>query len=145
MYYTNLDLAFGSGLVDGLYQEGEGLVLLPKYLYQGSVGVKNFIIAYSAAYNYCNPISVALTEKRLGDLLKKLADEETRTGVFSWLKKQWYSVNGGLFEGHKQYCEKATVLRNEISDFVEYIKEYENIKALYSSVKTELSNYFIIL
>ncbi len=142
LYYSKADLPYGSGIIDGLYQEGEGLVQLPKFLYQAGSGLQDFIYAYTLAYVSCNPFAAEMNEKRLGELIKKLEAEEQETGIWSWVKTQWYSTQNYIATYQEAKCQDAAQLRNDIDQLIAYISEIENIKKLLDSLQSQLNTYF---
>ncbi|BDW93898.1 hypothetical protein MACH07_27300 [Flagellimonas marinaquae] len=142
LYHSKVDLPFVSGIIDGVYQEGEGLVELPKMLYQLGNGINDFIYAYTWAYLQCTPTKVQLTEERLGKLLTKLEAEKKEEGIWSWLKTQWYSVENYVANYKDKKCEDAAKLRSEIDELIAYVKEIENIKKLIEEVQQNLVEYW---
>ncbi len=141
-YYTQSDIPYVSGVVDGLYQEVEGLVLLPKMLHDLKNGLNDFIYAYTLAYIDCSPLQVKINENRLGLLLHKLEENQKSDTIWSWVKEQWYSVQNYIATDTKKECKDAQSLRNEINQFKAYISEIENIKQLLSSLEPKLRTYF---
>jgi Fibronectin type III domain. len=142
LYHTKLDLPFVSGVIDGIYQEGEGIVKLPQMLYQLGNGINDFIYAYTWAYLQCTPGKVKLNEERLGKLLDKLEAEKKEDGIWSWVKTQWYSLENYVANLQKQNCEDAAKLRHEIDELIAYVQEIENIKNLIEEVRENLADYW---
>lgn len=144
-YYSKVDIPYVSGMIDGAYQEVEGLVQLPKMLYQLGNGINDFIFAYTAAYLACHPKITELNEKRLGELIRKLEESKKENGVWEWLKEQWYSIEGYKASYQKKLCDDAEKMRKEVNELVEYLSELENIKKLYFSVEKKIIAYFEVL
>jgi len=142
LYYRKVDLPFVSGIIDGIYQEGEGLVELPKMLYQLGNGINDFIYAYTWAYLQCSPSKVQLNEERLGKLLTKLEAENKEEGIWSWVKAQWYSVENYVAKIEKKQCEDAVKLRSEVDELIAYVQEIENIKKLIEEIEENLAAYW---
>ncbi len=145
LYYSKADIPFVSGIIDGAYQEAEGLALLPKMLYQIGNGINGFTFAYTSAYLACHPNIKDLNEKRLEGLLDKLEESKKGNGVWNWVKEQWYGAASYQSVYQKKLCGDAEKLRKEISDLLEYLSERENIKKLLGSVEKKLSEYFKLL
>lgn len=141
-YYSKVDIPFVAGLTDGLYGELEGLVLLPKMFYDLSKGMQEFIYAYTWAKLQCTPNKVAMNQKRMGLLLEKLEREQAETSIWSWVKEQWYTGQKELTEYKGKRCEDAEKLRNEVDEFVDFVKEIENIKKLIEEVQANLADYW---
>ncbi len=143
LYYSEVDLPYSSGIIDGLYLEGEGLVQLPKFLYQAGSGIQDFIFAYTLAYISCDPFTSKMNEKRLGQLLEKLEEEEKQEeGIWNWVKTQWYSTQDYVSIYKSGKCNEAAQLRKDIDQLSEYISEIDNIQKLLESLETHLSTYF---
>jgi hypothetical protein len=141
-YYSKADLPFVAGLMDGVYQEGEGLVELPKMLYQLGNGINDFIYAYTLAYLQCTPNKVKLNEERMGKLLNKLEAEKEEEGIWSWVRTQWYSVENYVATYKDKKCGDAAKLRSEIDELLAYVQEIENIKNLIEQAQQNLAEYW---
>ncbi|MEB3347106.1 fibronectin type III domain-containing protein [Aquimarina gracilis] len=141
LYYSKADLPYMSGLVDGLYQEGEGLVLLPQFLYQAGSGLKDFIYAYTIAYLECTPSKIAANEKRIGELLKKL-EGDTGDGIWDWVTRKYSESELSIAQYQEKSCEEAKKLREEVDQLAAYLSEWENIEKLYTSIEEKLKAYF---
>src|SRR5690606_21251729 len=125
-----------------LYSEVEGLVLLPKMFYDLSMGMQEFIYAYTWAKLQCTPNKVAMNQKRMGLLLEKLEREQAETSIWSWVKEQWYSGQKELIAYKGKRCEDAEKLRTEVDEFVDFVQERENLKQLIADVEEKLADYW---
>ncbi|MEO9511546.1 MAG: fibronectin type III domain-containing protein, partial [Flavobacteriaceae bacterium] len=145
LYYKKVDIPYISGIIDGVYQEIEGLVLLPKMIYDLSEGVNDFIYAYTYAKLLCTPVKTEMNKKRLEGLLAKLEETEKDGSIWGWVNEQWYTAQEYTVSSRQEKCEDAQKLRNEISQLLEYVSEIENIKKALADIEEQLSAYLGVL
>ncbi len=140
-YYSAADIPYMSGLMDGIYSQVEGVVLLPKMLYDLANGAGEVVFAYTADLLACHPQLLRLNQKRLGMLLTRLEEEDKGEGPWSWAKEQWDRLEVYKAESYAERCEGAEQLRGELDGLLEYLSERENIKELFQSLEKKVKEY----
>jgi hypothetical protein len=143
-YYSNRDLAFISGLVDGVYREGEGVLHLPDLVRDLSKFPGKLIYAYTLAYWECAPDHLLANYQEYEYTIEQLAALEKEGGIWSWVKEQWYDYKGKkkALEKYFDDCHEAEQLRDDIEHLYEIISSWEEIGKLYDQVERKVKLYF---
>lgn len=144
-YYTIQDIPFIVGLADGLYQEGEGIAQIPETLDKMSEGIRELTYAYTVAYLKCPESRVNANKERFENLLEKLEVEESKRGIWSWIKEKYYESKKDDLEEYINDCEEVFKLRKEIEELYEMVNTWEEIKQLYKEIKTQIVDYWNLL
>nr|WP_299172743.1 deaminase domain-containing protein [uncultured Allomuricauda sp.] len=141
LHHGALDPPFMAGVIDGLYQEVEGIVLLPKYLLDFKKAQYDLIYAYTASYLQCPPDLPKLNEKRAKELYRRMHVERPNN-VFGKTLSLLDGIKNYVSDYQDQRCEDALKLRQEVSDLLEFLKERKNIEQLFADVEEKLENYW---
>ncbi|WP_159453606.1 HNH endonuclease [Ohtaekwangia koreensis] len=147
-YYSNADLPFLSGLVDGGYREAEGLYHLPQLIRDISKIPSKVLYAYTAAYIQCSPGNLVANAEQLDYVLRQLAENEKGTGILDGLVNRadnWWNDYEGQKEELLEYftkCENAKELRDEIEQLYAIATNWEEIKKLSGQVLQHLNDYW---
>ncbi len=147
--YSTADLPFVAGMVDGLYGEVKGLVLLPKMMYDLSAGVERTVRAYLKTYLLCN--NLKLTDAQLEEVIdrRKAAEQvkakdtalaEGGVGYWTWASEYFTDTQYAAYKDLD--CDGAQQLVKEVNEFAAYATEWGTIVAAYDKVAAQLATYF---
>ncbi|NLK92370.1 MAG: hypothetical protein GX273_04445, partial [Bacteroidales bacterium] len=145
-YYTNYDIAYISGVVDGGYAELVAINDLVTFLFSGKIEktIRDLAYAYTLAYLQCNNIHIKVQE--YDELLNKLASANSQGGVYGWLQEAYYQPKIDKLGEKIQKCSDATELRNNISDtldnIIELVNNYDELKQIIHTFAKDLSDYY---
>ena len=140
-YYGAVDFAFQAGMIDGLYQEVEGLVLLPKYLLDLGAFSRKLTYAYTLSFWTCRKSAVEANDKRIEALINQLAENDTQTGLWAWVKEKYYENELEDANETKADCESEAKLRKEVNTFFTSIQDVDYLKKQLDKLKTKISSY----
>lgn len=146
-YYTNQDIPFTAGLIDGGYLELESLYSLPEIVRSISKSPGKIIYAYTLAYWECQTDKLTASYEDYEYVIGKLAGTESQPGIWNWVSEQWrdYKEEKVEIEQYFQDCRDADDLRETIDDLYELTANWEEIKTLSKEVCNNLATYWEIL
>lgn len=144
LHYTNFDLAFTAGLIDGGYSELEGLYKLPDVLRDVSKFPGKVIYTYTLAYWECRTEKLVASYHEYEYVIGELAKMEREGGLWNWVKEQWYEYKDEKtdIEDYFQDCRDADDLREAIDDLYELATNWEEVKILSGQVCNSLASYW---
>ncbi|GIZ16532.1 hypothetical protein [Capnocytophaga catalasegens] len=149
-YYTMLDLPFYSGVIDGTYSELVGLYQLGKYLSMPDGLSKDvvtfaqkysdFVYAYTIAYLLCSTEQIKKSEGFYQKLTAKL--EKENKGFGELVTYPYEQAQRKLVKMQLDRCEESKKLREEVSEFVDFISNVEELQKIVDSVSAEIKDCF---
>jgi len=144
LYYSNADLPFTSGLIDGAYIEAKGLYHLPDVVRDITKLPSKLVYAYTLAYWECSPEKLIASVKEYEYVIEQLATMEEEGGLWNWVKEQWHDYEGQKEDIEKYFkdCRDAEDLRETITDLYELVTSWEEIKTLSQQVYSRLGDYW---
>ena len=145
LHYSNADLAFISGLIDGAYLETQALANLHQIISNASDFPGKLIYAYSMAYLDCQPEDLLTKLHEYEYTLEQLAMmEKDEGGMWNWVKEQWHNYKGEREEIEQYFvdCRDAEDLRAIVEELYQVIASWEEIKILSSSIYHHLKEYW---
>ncbi len=144
LYYSNADLPFTAGLIDGAYLEIEGLYHLPQVVRDLSKLPGKVVYAYTLAYWECRPEKLIANVEEYEYVITQLAKMEKEGGVWNWVKEKWFDYKEQKEELEKYFsdCRDADELRETIEDLYGLATNWEEIKVLYAQIDSRLNEYW---
>ena len=136
------DIAFVSGLIDGLYQEGEGLVKLPEVVQKMTAGIRQLVYAYSIGYLNCHQNKVKATKERLDYLLEHVEVAEPKRGFWNWMRGGSPANDKEAMETYLKTCEEVMQLRREVAELYELVNSWEDLQQRYRDIKSIWDAYW---
>jgi hypothetical protein len=141
LYYSNADLPFTAGLIDGVYNEAEGIYHLPQLAKDMSKIPGKLLYAYTKAYFDCRTSAMIENVEEYEYILAQLQELEDEEGIWAWSKEKYYeSQSEDLVEYFKD-CKDADELRETVNQLYEIVTSWEEIKTLYTEVQQRVSAY----
>ncbi|HEY9009345.1 MAG TPA: hypothetical protein VIM75_24580, partial [Ohtaekwangia sp.] len=143
-YYSNADIPFTAGLIDGAYREAEGIYQLPELVRNVSRFPGRLVYAYTLAYWECRPEKLIANAEEYEYVLEQLAVMDEEGGLWNWLKEQWYNYKEQQQSLEKYFsdCHDANNLREGIDELYDIATNWNEITKLYSQVSQRISEYF---
>ncbi|MEX2232451.1 MAG: fibronectin type III domain-containing protein [Cyclobacteriaceae bacterium] len=144
LYYSNLDLPFTAGLIDGTYLEAAGIYHLPKVLEEISNFPGKVLYAYTVAYWECGTEKLISSLEEYEFVVKELAVNEKEVGLWNWVKEQWHDYKGEKEDLEKYFidCKEADEVRQVVEELYELSTNWDEIRNLSSQVCDRLKEYW---
>lgn len=143
-YYSNEDLPFTAGLIDGGYTELVGLYRLPDAIRDITKFPGKVVYAYTLAYWECSTEKLMASADEYEYVIGHLAEMEKERGLWNWVKEQWYDYKEDKedIEKYFQDCRNADDLREAVEDLYDLVSNWEEIKKVSVKVYNALSVYW---
>ena len=143
-YYSNADLPFTAGLIDGGYTELEGYYNLPEVLRDISRFPARVTYAYTLAYWECRTDKLLASVEDYEYVVLELARMEEEGGIWNWVKEQFYEYGEQKEDLDKYFddCKSAEDLREAVDDLYDLATNWEEIKNLSDGVCKKFQNYW---
>ena len=147
LYYTNADLPFTAGIVDGAYIEADGIYQIPRAVSDITNVPGRVLYAYTAAYWECRTSQLIANYEKYEYVIEQLANNEKERGLWNWVREQWHDYRGKQDELKRYFkdCRDADDLRETIEDLYELATNWEEIGMLSSEVCQRINQYWITL
>jgi TANFOR domain-containing protein len=146
-YYSNADLPFTSGLIDGGYGEAKGLYHLPEAIKELSKYPGKILYAYTLAYWECSPQQLYASWQEYEYVINELAKAEKEGGVWNWVKVRWYEYKDQKedFEKYFKECRSAQDLRDDVDEIYAFIRDWNEVIKASKSTLEKLNDYWKIV
>src|SRR5688500_13487180 len=147
LHYSNADLSFTAGLIDGAYLEAEGLYHLPDVIKDVTKFPGRVIYTYTVAYWQCRTDKLLSGVEEYEYAIEQLAAYEEEGGVWMWVKEQWYDFKGEKEQLEKYFndCRDADDLRNAINELYDLASNWQEIQTVSTEISILLNEYWAVL
>ena len=140
----NPNLALVSGMIDGVYIEGEEIAKLianaPQYVANIAEWAVNITIAKHLG---CNPEILCLTRERVDDLIGNIEENSSNSDILSWLREKRSQTSISFLTAWDKGCESLAEIELFLNIFKELIFSYKTWEAIYNELEMSFRDELI--
>lgn len=147
LHYSFQDTPFQAGLIDGGYQEVEGLIEFIVLLLRNNLLGLRLLTTYTVGDWYCSEDELRQLHTQHRIIVEELARLEAEEGLWAWVQRHWFGKESEkkLIEDRVEYCNEAIELRANIAELYELVTNWEEIKGIAQTVIKEIEEYLDVL